>query len=337
MKILAIADPYIPVDLLTEGTEPLREAGHKVEVVAWSEASTIEQLQRLNLRVEQLGANALDLPLELQERVRKAEIVLTQFAPLGTSLIESAEHLRLIGVLRGGTENVDKETAERLGIQVINTPGRNARAVAEFAVGMILAESRNIARTHAAMQRHVWLKDFPNSDDIPELEGKTIGIVGAGNIGQLVMKFLSSFDVNCVFYDPYTEVSPYGRKIDDLDELMKISDIVSLHSRLSETTHHLIDERRLRLMKPTAIFVNTARSGLVDEKALLRVLLEKKIMGAAIDTFENEPLPEDSEWMKLDNVTITSHLAGSTKDAFRKTPRLLSDRILSVLADSETR
>ncbi|MCF2705874.1 2-hydroxyacid dehydrogenase [Arcanobacterium haemolyticum] len=337
MKILAIADPYIPADLLTEGTSALVEAGHDVDVVSWSEASTIQQLQEVNLRIEQHGPNALELPSDVQDKIREADIVLTQFAPLGTKLIESTTHLRIIGVLRGGIENVDKETAERLGIRVINTPGRNARAVAEFAVGMILAETRNIARTHAAMRRHIWLKDFPNSDDIPELEGKTIGIVGAGNIGQLVMKFLSSFDVECIYYDPYTDECPYGRKIDDLDELMRISDVVSIHSRLTSSTHHLIDERRIALMKPTAVVVNTARSGLVDEKALLSALSDNKIMGAAIDTFDDEPLPANSPWMNLDNVTITSHLAGSTKDAFRKTPHMLSRRILDALAEETVR
>ncbi len=328
MRVLAIADAFIPKDMLEEGTQELRNAGHDVEVVSWG-PGTIEDLQEVNLKVEQGGANAVELPGDLQQKVRECDVVLTQFAPLGATLIESCDHLRAIGVMRGGTENVDGEAAARRGIPVVNTNGRNARAVAEFAVGLILAETRNIARTHAAMRNHVWLKDCPNSADIPELEGRTVGVVGAGAIGQLVMKFLSAFDARCVFYDPYTESSPFGEKIENLDELLAISDIVTIHSRLTSEKHHVIDARRLALMKPSAVLVNTARSGLVDEEALIAALQNGDMMGAAVDTFDVEPLPADSPWLGLPNVTITSHLAGSTKDAFRKTPRLLSARLLA--------
>lgn len=328
MRVLAIADAFISKDMLEEGTQELRNAGHDVEVVSWGPL-TIEDLQEVNLKVEQGGANAVELPGDLQHKVRECDVVLTQFAPLGATLIESCDHLRAIGVMRGGTENVDGEAAARRGIPVVNTNGRNARAVAEFAVGLILAETRNIARTHAAMRNHVWLKDFPNSADIPELEGRTVGVVGAGAIGQLVMKFLSAFDARCVFYDPYAESSPFGEKIENLDELLAISDIVTIHSRLTSENHHLIDARRLALMKPSAVLVNTARSGLVDEEALIAALQNGDMMGAAVDTFDVEPLPADSPWLGLPNVTITSHLAGSTKDAFRKTPRLLSARLLA--------
>lgn len=328
MRVLAIADAFIPKDMLEEGTQSLREAGHEVEVVAWG-PETIEDLQQINLTVEQGGANAVELPAALQEKVRECDVVVTQFAPIGATLIESCDKLRAIGVMRGGTENVDGAAAARWGIPVLNTNGRNARAVAEFAVGLILAETRNIARTHAAMREHVWLKDFPNSADIPELEGRTVGVVGAGAIGQLVMKFLAAFDARCIFYDPYTDSSPYGEKVANLDDLLAASDIVTIHSRLTPENHHLIDARRLALMKTSAVLINTARSGLVDEEALIAALQRGEMMGAAIDTFDVEPLPANSPWLRLANVTLTSHLAGSTKDAFRKTPRLLSARLLA--------
>lgn len=327
MKVLAIADAYIPAEMLREGTQALVDAGHEVEIASWGPQS-IEDLQEVNLQVEQNGPNGVALPDALQEKVRGADVVITQFAPLSAQLISSAPGLKAIGVMRGGTENVDAEAAQKAGIPVLNTQGRNARAVAEFTVGMILAEIRNIARTHAAMCDHVWLKDFPNSAQIPELENMTVGVIGAGAIGQLVMKFLSGFDARCIFYDPYTDASPYGQKVSDLDELLAQSDIVTIHARLTPENYHLIDERRLELMKPNAILVNTARSGLVDEEALLQALVDGRIAGAAIDTFDQEPLPVGSPWMELENVTITSHLAGSTFDAFRKTPRLLSDRLL---------
>lgn len=331
MRILAIADAYIPLDMLQDGTAALVEAGHDVTYVEWETAS-IEKLQEVNLLVEQNGPNGVDLPEQIADRVRQSDIVITQFAPIGAELISSSPDLKIIGVLRGGTENVDGEAASKAGIAVLNTAGRNARAVAEFTVGMILAETRNIARTHAAMREHVWLKDFPNGDAIPELEGRTIGLVGAGAIGQLVMKFLTGMDARCQFYDPYQESSEYGTKVDSLEDLVSTSDVVTIHSRLTPDNHHLVSREMLALMKPNAILVNTARSGLVDEEALLETLREGRIAGAAIDTFDDEPLPEGSEWMALENVTITSHLAGTTRDAFVKTPKMLSARLLAELA-----
>ena len=239
MKILAIADPYIPADMLEEGTSALREAGHDVDVVTWNAADSIERLQEINLLVEQHGPNAVPLDDDLSSLAQHV-------------LVDAASNLKIIGVLRGGTENVDRQAAQARGIRVVNTPGRNARAVAEFAVGLILAETRNIARTHAAMMEHVWLKDFPNGEDIPELEGRTVGIVGAGAIGQLVMKFLTGMDATCVFYDPYCQSSPWGTKVEDLADLVAASDVLSIHSRLSADTHHLIDRDLLARMKPSA-------------------------------------------------------------------------------------
>lgn len=330
MKILAIADAFIPLDMLTEGTRELADAGHDITYVEW-ESESIEKLQEVNLEVEQHGPNGVALPSDIADQIREAEVVITQFAPLGREVLSSSPNLKIVGVLRGGTENVDAEAAKAAGITVLNTGGRNARAVAEFTVGMILAETRNIARTHAAMTDHVWLKDFPNSDNIWELEGRTVGFIGAGNIGQLVMRFLKGMDMNCQFYDPYLESSEYGTKVESLEELVSTSDVVTIHSRLTEENHHLVGEKLLNLMKPTAVLVNTARSGLVDEKALLTALREGKIQGAAIDTFDEEPLAKDSEWMSLPNVTITSHLAGSTRDAFAKTPKMLSKKLLELL------
>ncbi|WP_054953579.1 2-hydroxyacid dehydrogenase [Flaviflexus massiliensis] len=331
MNILAIADAFIPLDMLIEGTRELHEAGHAITYVGW-ESESIEKLQEVNLAVEQHGPNGVELPADIIAKAAEAEVIITQFAPIGASVINNSPNLKVVGVLRGGTENVDAEAAKAKGVQVVNTGGRNARAVAEFTVGMILAETRNIARTHAAMMNHVWLKDFPNSDNIWELEGRTVGLIGAGNIGQLVMRFLQGMDMNCQFYDPYLESSEYGTKVDTLEELVSTSDVVSLHSRLTADNHHLVDEKLLNLMKPNAVLVNTARSGLIDEEALLSALREGKIMGAAIDTFDEEPLAADSEWMSLPNVTITSHLAGSTRDAFAKTPKLLSAKLLELLA-----
>lgn len=327
MKIVAFADPYISADAIRDGLTTLTDSGMDLTVKTWP-IETIEALQEINLEVEKHGPNGIDIPAELSEAAKEADILITQFTPIGADLINDCPNLKLIGVMRGGTENVDDDAAGQRNIPILNAPGRNARAVAEFAVGLILAETRNIARTHAAMKEGIWLKEFPNSSYVPEVENRQIGVVGAGAIGQLVMKFLHAMGAKCVYYDPYVTDCEYGTASESLEDLIETSDVITIHSRLSKATHHLISANLIKTMKPEAVVVNTARSGLIDESALLDALESKAIMGAAIDTFDDEPLPRDSRWLKLDNVTLTSHLAGTTEDAFLKSPKILAARIL---------
>ena len=330
LKLLALSDHYIPKHCMEEGLVSLSEYGIETNVYPWEHA-TLEELQEANLKIELEGPDAVSLPEELYRIVGQYDIIVTQFSPIPKRLIEAAERLKLIGVLRGGIENIDVETATKLNIAVFNTPGRNARAVAECAVGLILAEIRNIARSHAALKQGNWTREFPNKDDIPELCGRTVGLVGFGAIGRLVAKFLDAFGANIIVYDPFFQKGSENVVQVDLETLMKQSDIVSIHARYLQETHHLINRKLLLMMKPTAVLVNTARSGLVDEKALLEVLEARKIMGAAIDVFDEEPLRKDSPFLALDNVTITSHLAGSTIDAFRNSPKLFASHLTNCL------
>lgn len=309
------------------GLEKLRQQGYDVIVRQWAHPS-IEKLQEDNLQVEQHGAEAVTLPADLYTDLQDVELVITQFAPVNKAVIDKLPKLKYIGVLRGGIENINKEYAESKGIKVMNTPGRNARSVAEFTVGMMLAETRNIARAHDALKDKYWRKDFVNADVIPEIGGKTIGLVGFGHIAQLVAKFLKGFDANVLFYDKYVDHVDGYTKVDSLEDLLKVADIISLHARLSPETQNLINEKHFKLMKPTAVIINTARSGLINEHDLLQALKEKRIMGAAIDTFDDEPLKEESEFYLLDNVTITPHMAGSTLDAFSNTPKLFAEIFL---------
>ncbi|MFH1266644.1 MAG: oxidoreductase, partial [Planctomycetota bacterium] len=168
MKLLAISDTYIPFRFMQPGLESLEALGIDVEVRRW-EHETLPELQEANLAIEQGGPAAVELPAEVTKNVDDFDILLVQFAPVSRQLIEAASSLQVIGVLRGGTENVDVPFATERGIAVLNTPGRNARAVAECAMGMILAEIRNIARSHAFLKHGRWLREYPNTDAIPEL------------------------------------------------------------------------------------------------------------------------------------------------------------------------
>jgi D-3-phosphoglycerate dehydrogenase len=315
---------------MQQGLAGLGELGVDVEVRRWEHA-TLVQLQQANLVIERDGPEAIALPAEVTREVDAFDVVVVQFAPLGRRFLEAAARLKVIGVLRGGTENVDVQWATERGITVLNTPGRNARAVAECALGMILSEIRNIARSHACLKRGDWRRTFPNSAAIPELCGKTVGLIGYGAVGRLVAGYLHAFGSRIVAHDPFAGGDPTPAVLVDLETLLRESDVVSIHARLTPQTHHLVGERELALMKPTAVLVNTARSGLIDEAALVRALAERRIMGAALDVFDTEPLPPDHPLVELDNVTITPHLAGSTIDAFRNSPKLMAEHLRRML------
>jgi len=334
LKLLAISDTYIPCAIMGEGLASLRALGVDVEVRHWDHPTLIA-LQEANLAIEKGGPAAVALPPQLLEGIDQFEILIVQFAPLPRRTIEAARRLRLIGVLRGGVENVDIAAATERGVSVMNTPGRNARAVAECTMGLILSEIRNISRAHACLKQGDWRRSFPNSNAIPELYGKTVGLVGYGAVGRLMAGYLAAFGSRVLAYDPYCRSDPAPAKLVELAALLAESDIVSIHARLTKENYHLIGEKELALMKPTAILVNTARSGLVDEGALVRALSERRIMGAALDVFDVEPLPPDHPLLKLDNVTITPHLAGSTIDAFLNSPKLLAGHVARALRGEE--
>jgi len=326
MRLLAYSDTYIPSAFMQQGLAGLGPLGVDVEVRRW-EHPTLIALQEANLAIEKGGPDAVALPAEITADVGDFQIAVVQFTPLGRSFIEAARQLKVIGVLRGGTENIDVKFATQRGIAVLNTPGRNARAVAECAMGMILAEIRNISRAHACLKNGQWRRSFPNSDAIPELYEKTVGLVGYGAVGRLVAGYLAAFGSRVIAFDPYCQGDPAPATLVDLETLLRESDVISIHARLTKESYHLIGPGQFAMMKASAVVVNTARSGLIDEAALVRALSERRIMGAALDVFDVEPLPPDHPLLKLDNVTLVPHIAGSTIDAFRHSPKLMAGHL----------
>ena len=167
-----------------------------------------EELQGINLQVETQGSEVYDVPDALIDKLRDAEILITQFCPITKKVLDACTKLRFIGVLRGGYENVNVPYAAHKGVTVYHTPGRNATAVADFTVGMILSECRNIARAHANLKEGRWVRDYANAATVPDLEDKTVGIIGMGQIGRKVAKRLHGFDVRLLGYDPYADALP---------------------------------------------------------------------------------------------------------------------------------
>ena len=329
MKIVGIGDLFIPAMYIEKGFAPMREQGHTVEVLDWP-LKGFDELQNYNLLVETKGCDALRPPECVFEICRDADVIITQFCPVNRELVDACPNLKAIGVLRSGIENVCSEYAASKGIAVFNAPGRNAEAVSDFTVGMMICEARNIARGHHGILNNRWIREYSNSGDIPDFPGRTVGLIGCGAIGLKVAKKLSGFDMRILGFDPYADEAvcrAAGVELVELDELMAKSDFVSLHARLTEQNHHLINAERLALMKPTAYLINTSRAGLIDEAALVETLRAKRIAGAALDVYEHEPPQADDPLLTLENVTLTPHMAGGSNDAFYNTPVLLRSRM----------
>lgn len=232
----------------------------------------------------------------------------------------AAGRVRLVQLLSAGYDEVDVALARRLGIPVATNGGANAPSVAEHVILLILASYRHLTEVAAMVRRGAWESSFTTARLSYEIGGKTIGLVGLGNIGRALARRLQGFEVTLLYYD-LRRLSPeaeeeLGLVYCDLPTLLGRADIVSLHVPLTAGTRHLIGEAELALMKPTALLVNAARGGLVDEAALARALRGKQILGAALDVLSQEPPPPGHPLLDLRNCLITSHCAGPTFDSW---------------------
>lgn len=329
MKIVGIGDLFIPAKHIDEGFAPLRVKGCCVETIDWP-LRDFTELQSYNLRIEKEGCQAIQPPTCIFDFCRNADVIVTQFCPVTRELIEACPNLKAIGVLRSGMENVCTEYAANKRIALFNCTGRNAEAVSDFTIGLIIAEARNIARGHYGVRNGQWIRDYPNGGYIPDLPGRTVGLIGCGMIGMKVAKKLSGFDVRVLGYDPYADTERCaceGIELVPLETLMSQSDFVTLHARLTEQNRHLVNAEMISKMKSTAYLINTSRAGLIDEQALVEALRARRIMGAALDVFEQEPLEPGNPILELENVTLTPHMAGGSNDTFFNTPHRLCEQM----------
>lgn len=261
--------------------------------------------------------NCVGKPREELERAlaSAAALIVRSETRVTPELLARAPHLRVIARAGTGVDNIDVPAATRRGVAVMNAPGANTVSAAEHAMGLLLALVRRIPWAAAAMWRGEWdRKRFEGT----ELRGKTMGVVGVGRIGGHVAQLARAFGMHVVGHDPYLapeHAAELEVKLLPLDQLLRQADVVTLHVAHTEQTHHLINGQRLKLMKPTAVLVNTARGELVDETALAEAIREQRIAGAAIDVFAVEPLPADSPLRQLERVILTPHLAASTAEA----------------------
>ena len=261
----------------------------------------------------------------------KPDALITELDRITEKVLTGYGGLAFIGDCRASPANVDIEACTRHKIPVICTPARNAQAVAEMLVGLLITYFRNII---PSVQ---WIKDGKwTTGTTPyylwmgnELCGKKIGFVGFGAVGKSAAKILEAFGCDISFYDPYVDAAEQNYTKCDLDAIFANSDIVSIHLPVLDSTKGMIDARLFSEMKSSAVFVNTARSAVVDEKALKRVLREKKIRGAILDVLAQEP-PGDEipEFATFDNVLLTPHICGATYEVSDHQADIITERII---------
>ena len=276
-------------------------------------------------------------PESVIEHVAAAPVLVTHLAPLSAGILDRLPDLRLVAVTRGGPVNVDMTAARERGVTVVNTPGRNASAVAEFALGAILAETRNITRGHDALRQQTWRGDLYRADNVgEELSELTVGVVGYGAIGTRVVRLLKAFGARILVADPYVQLDPRdaddGVCLLDLEQLLAESDVVTLHARVTEETTGFIGEAAFARMKPGAVLINTARGPLVDYQALYDALASGRLRGAMLETFAVEPVPADWPLLRLPNVTLTPHIAGASLKTVRIAARSAAEEVRRHLA-----
>jgi len=266
----------------------------------------------------------------LKEKVKDVDgLVVLLTDRIDAEILDNAPRLKIVANYAVGYDNIDVDECTRRGIVVTNTPDVLTDATAELAWALVFAVARKIVEAHRYVEKRLWRGWSPALFLGVELKGKTLGVLGAGRIGQAFALKSAGFGMKVVYYNRRpNEVleKQLGARRVDLDELLQVSDIVSLHLPLTPETYHLIGEREFNLMKPNAIFVNTARGKIVDEKALVKVLKERRIYGAGLDVFEFEPQISE-ELYELDNVVMLPHIGSATVEARTKMAELVVENL----------
>jgi D-3-phosphoglycerate dehydrogenase len=251
------------------------------------------------------------------------------FEPVNESTLAHAPNIRVVAKCGAGMDNFDMRYLGKRGIATVNVPGGNARAVAEYTIGQIVALARGILANDRTVRAGKWGPNIGLG-----LDGRMMGIVGFGAIGQEVAKLASAFGMSVIVTDPVASqvaLDAHSAPAVGLDELLKRADVVSLHVPLAESTKNLIGEAELAMMAPHALLINNSRGGILDERALVAALTAQTIAGAALDVFEQEPLSNDSPLLAVPNLVLSSHTAGYSDSALAVVTRRCAESLLEKL------
>ena len=317
-------------------------AARTLHVVATGPMGPVEELQALEAAGHRLTVGRpLDMPgrraytePELVEACREASVILaSHLETISAAVMAGAPGLELAIVPFIGTDKIDRGAATARGVLVANSPTReNFVGVAEATVGLIVVLLKRVKHNEARLREGQWAR---REDRGQLLAGKTVGLIGLGQIGSQVARRLAGWDVRLVAHDPYVPASraaQVGAELMELDALLEASDVVSLHAALTAENRGLIGDKALARMKPTAILINTARGELIDEEAVARALDERIIAGAALDAFVREPLPADTPLRQVDpsRLILTPHNVAHSEAGRRANLALALDQILAL-------
>lgn len=278
--------------------------------------------------------NLFDDQQTLMQRVSAVDaLIVRNRTPVTRELLNHAGQLKVVGRLGVGLDNIDLDAAKQANIQVLPATGANAVAVAEYVMSALLHLRRPMTSGFQAMVGGDW----PREQFIGgEISGKTLGLIGFGQIAQIVAKRAAAFGMRIAYFDPYIDASEHhsvATAVSSLDELLALSDSVSIHVPLTEDTHRLMNSQRLALMKSGAILINTSRGGIVDERALIHHIQTGHLGGAALDVFEHEPLDElkGARFDGIDALILTPHIAGVTHESNRRVSQVTAENVLRAL------
>ena len=314
MKILVVADSFVPVAVFKRGFEQL-DGKHSVEYLQLDESRAPRPATDSLLSLREF----LGTPEQIADRVTEADILVVHGAPVTAEVLSAGTRLRLVCCARGGPVNVDVKAASALGIPVVNTPGKNADAVADQTIAFMVMLARGFPRAQRFLMDGgvVGKSAYEGARFLGhELGGHVLGLVGYGNVGRRVRQRAIAFGADTVVYDPYVQlpVSTGVRQASTLNELVSVSDFVSLHVRASAETENLFGREQFRAMKPGAYFINTARETLVDEEALVEALASGHLAGAALDVIRPRTDGGPHPLLRFDNVVMTPHIGGATHE-----------------------
>jgi D-3-phosphoglycerate dehydrogenase len=323
LRVLAVGDHFLQGDLLAQ-TLRTHVTARELDVAVLTTAWPLEPYGPVGEVDEASGSEEA-----VAEAIAGAEVAVVHHAPVTRRVLEAAHELRIVVCTRGGPVNVNLDAATERGVAVSYAPGRNAPAAAEYAVGLLLAATRHIPETHEALRDGAWRGDYYAWDRSGlELGGTTVGLIGYGAIGRRVALLLHAFGARVLVADPYLD----GAEVDvgervEVSELLERSEVVSLHARLSEETRGMIGRAEIARMPRGSVLVNTARGELLDTAALCDALDSGHLAAAALDVFEQEPLPADSRLLRTPHLVATPHLAGATRQTAQRAARMAAEEV----------
>jgi len=253
------------------------------------------------------------------EAVKDADFIMAFRAKLTERILRSAKKARLVQILSAGYDSINLKLLRELGIPCANNGGANSRAVADHAVLAMLSLYRRLMAADRAVREGRWSAAIDGMNTF-EMANKVVGVLGFGNIGQKVARRVQAFDAIVQYYDKFPLSPERERELKvkrvSLEDLFRTSDVITCHAPLTRDTRHIVNRERLSMMKPTAVIINTSRGPVVDEVALTEALQHKRIAGAGLDVFEKEPVDSGNPLLRLDNVVVTPHSAGTTWDTW---------------------